>query len=103
MGSLSPGRCRKLSLTNSAGNSQQDRLDVQSVRASVQSISYVMAPTFSESSLLPPEDNASLDAVEIDETTTSSDETTSEASQADSRHSQTSHACTFDIQFDTLI
>ena len=60
-----------------------------------------MALTLSES--LPSEDDASLDAVEIDETTTSSDEATSEASQADSQHSQTSHASTFDIQFDTVI
>lgn len=59
--------------------------------------------TLSESSS---EDNTCLNTVEIDVTTTSQlsqDEATpSETSRADSQSSHTSHACTFDIQFDTL-
>ena len=63
-----------------------------------------MRRTLSELSLSPSEGNASLDTGEIDDATSqlSLDETEAATEVSNSQPSETSHACTFDIQFDTL-
>src|SRR6266480_116622 len=64
-----------------------------------------MRRTLSELSLSPSEGNASLDTGEIDDATSqlSLDETEAATEVSNSQPFETSHACTFDIQFNTLI
>jgi hypothetical protein len=63
-----------------------------------------MRRALSQLSLSPSEGNASLDTGEINDPTSqlSLDEIEEASEASDSQLSETSHACTFDIQFDTL-